>query len=105
MLGDRIAQQRKALGLTQRELAAMLDVSPSTLGMYEQGRRLPTPDILVSLSRKLGVSTDYLLKGKAQDLNDLSEKVPILKGRRIYAVEPIFTWTEGNTLLVAIRYE
>lgn len=34
---------RKTLGLTQKELAAHLKLSASTLGMYEQGRRRPSP--------------------------------------------------------------
>ncbi len=65
MLGTRIATLRHAAGLSQRELAAALCVSTSTIGMYEQGRREPSIDRVIALSRLFGVSTDYLLTGGA----------------------------------------
>ena len=39
--GQFIAENRRTRGLTQRELAALVGMSPSALGMYEQGRRVP----------------------------------------------------------------
>ena len=41
MLGARIALLRRQRGMSQKELAARLGVSPSAVGMYEQGRREP----------------------------------------------------------------
>lgn len=64
MLGARIAALRRAAGLNQAELARKLQVSPSTVGMYEQGRREPSGEILLAIARELGVSTDYLLSGQ-----------------------------------------
>lgn len=65
MLGARIAALRRERNWSQAQLAARLKISPSTLGMYEQERRQPTPDMLVRLAREFRVSTDYLLTGKA----------------------------------------
>lgn len=64
MVGARIAVLRRSAGLSQAELARRLKVSPSAVGMYEQGRREPAADILVALAEIFGVSTDYLLTGK-----------------------------------------
>ena len=64
MLGLRIAAQRKKLGISQTELARRLCVSPSAVGMYEQGRRQPSIDILAAMSRALNVSIDYLVTGR-----------------------------------------
>lgn len=64
MLGVRIASMRKRAGFSQAELAKRLGISASAMGMYEQGRREPPLDIVVSLSELLEVSTDYLLTGK-----------------------------------------
>ncbi len=61
MLGTRIAILRQKAGFSQAALAARLHISPSTLGMYEQGRREPSLDTLVALADELGVSTDILL--------------------------------------------
>ena len=63
MLGNRIALLRRQSKLSQRELAAALQVSPSAVGMYEQGRRVPTAELLVAIAALFGVSTDYLLTG------------------------------------------
>ena len=63
MLGARIAALRKEAGLSQAELAEKLQISASAMGMYEQGRREPSAQMLVSLAQTLGVTTDYLLTG------------------------------------------
>ena len=64
MLGARIAALRKSAGWNQGELAQRLGVSPSAVGMYEQGRREPGAALLVELARQFGVTVDYLLTGK-----------------------------------------
>lgn len=63
MLGSRISALRRSLGLSQADLARRLRISPSAMGMYEQGRREPSLEVLVELAEVLGVSTDYLLTG------------------------------------------
>ena len=62
-MGARIAALRRAAGWNQAELAQRLRISPSAVGMYEQGRREPSADMLVQIARVLGVSVDYLLTG------------------------------------------
>ena len=64
MLGPRIAALRRNAGWSQAELAKQLQVSPSAVGMYEQGRREPSAATLVAMSQLFGVSTDYLLTGR-----------------------------------------
>ena len=64
MLHNRIAQQRRNLGLSQLQLARELKISPSTVGMYEQGRRTPDLHTLTTLSRLFRVSLDYLITGE-----------------------------------------
>lgn len=77
MLGARIAALRKAAGMNQSQLADRLKISPSAVGMYEQGRREPALDTLVALANVFGVSIDYLVTGRPaseaeqQTLNDL----------------------------------
>lgn len=47
--------------LTQREVAEQLGIAPSTLGMYEAGKREPDNDLLVAIAAIYETSTDYLL--------------------------------------------
>lgn len=63
MLGERICLLRRRQGWSQAELAKRLCISPSTVGMYEQGRREPSLAGAVEMSRAFGVSVDYLLTG------------------------------------------
>ena len=63
MLGPRIAALRKRSGMSQAELARRLRISPSAVGMYEQGRREPPAEMLVQLAEIFEVSTDFLLTG------------------------------------------
>lgn len=60
-LGDRLKQVRKAAGLTQDELATRMGVLATTVSNYEKNRSQPNPDMLILLSKYLGVSIDYLL--------------------------------------------
>lgn len=52
---------RKCFGLTQDELANKLDVSRSTIGMYENGSREPDYETLEAIADFFNVDTDYLL--------------------------------------------
>ena len=63
MLANRITQLRRNLGFSQLQLAQKLSISPSALGMYEQSRRTPSLDTLVSMSQIFNVSLDYLITG------------------------------------------
>lgn len=70
MLGMRIAALRRQKNWSQKELAERMGVRPSTIGMYEQGRREPDCAGLVRLAELFGVTTDYLLTGDAADGRD-----------------------------------
>ena len=75
-MGLRIAMLRRAAGWSQAELAEKLKISPSAVGMYEQGRREPAVQMLAVLSELFGVSIDYLVTGKTgpgQDRKVLSQ--------------------------------
>lgn len=59
---------REEKGLTQSELGKELGISPSTVGMYEQGRRVPDVPILKKMSAFFNVSIDYLLENVNHDV-------------------------------------
>lgn len=63
MISLRITYLRKRSGMSQAKLASILNLSPSTIGMYEQDRRIPALETLVSMSKIFGVSLDYLITG------------------------------------------
>ena len=63
MLNVRLAFLRIGKGWSQAELAQRIGVSPSAVGMYEQGRREPSLTLLVHIAQEFVVTTDYLLTG------------------------------------------
>ena len=56
-------------GLTQAELSKTLQVSASSIGMYEQGRREPDNETLGRIANFFNVTTDYLL-GRTDEPGD-----------------------------------
>ncbi len=62
MLGDMIYNLRKEAGFSQEYLGNLVNVSTSSIGMYEQNRRLPNIETLVSICDIFAVSSDYLLE-------------------------------------------
>lgn len=52
--GRRLAVNRQAMGLSQRQLAKRLDVDNSCLSHLEAGRRLPSLDLLYKIAAELG---------------------------------------------------
>lgn len=71
--GNRLKSLRVQSGLTQAQLADKLNISPSTVGMYEQGRREPDNSTLTKLCHELKVSVDYLLGTGSNVKNSDSE--------------------------------
>ena len=61
MIGENLKKLRVEKSLTQGELAKMLGVSASSIGMYEQGRREPDHELLIKMSKIFSVSVDELL--------------------------------------------
>ncbi len=71
-LAVRIRELRKSLSLTQQELARELDVTPQHISRLEIGQAAPSLELLVRLSRRLGVSVDYLLTGDRLPVMDVA---------------------------------
>lgn len=63
MLSNRITYLRKRACMSQAQLANALNITASALGMYEQGRRIPSLETLIRIARLFGVSLDYLITG------------------------------------------
>jgi transcriptional regulator with XRE-family HTH domain len=61
MLKDRLKSLRAEKELSQRDLASLLELSPSTIAMYETGQREPDNETLIKIANFFQVSTDYLL--------------------------------------------
>jgi len=61
--GKRLAEVRRAKGLTQEALAEKADVTALTVAYIEQGRQWPRIATLHSLAKSLSVPVAELFKG------------------------------------------
>ncbi|MBQ8509594.1 MAG: phosphoribosylformylglycinamidine cyclo-ligase [Clostridia bacterium] len=62
-ISDFITERRRAMGLTQQQVAEQLGVSYQAVSKWECGTTLPSVDSLLELSELLGVTADELLRG------------------------------------------
>lgn len=69
---ERIKSLRTERGITQEQLASMLKMSRSTIGMYESGKREPDFEISEAIADIFNVDMDYLT-GRS----DIERKHPI----------------------------
>ena len=75
--GKVIAECRKELGLTQKELADKLGVTDKAVSRWENGKTLPDYTVLDSLCKALGISVNEFYYGEKQtnmDFEQLSEQ-------------------------------
>ena len=63
---------RRKKGYSQLKVAMDLNMSRESLSHYENGKRSPDIETLISLSEYFDISIDYLIRGK-----EFSPKYPI----------------------------
>lgn len=71
MFNERLRNAREQLNISQIQMAKKLGIAVTTYRNYENTTREPNYDILVNISKVLGVSIDYLL-GNFNPVNNLS---------------------------------
>lgn len=63
-VGKHIAKYRKAIGMTQDELGERLHVTRQTISSWENGRTLPSVDMLSDIAEHLTVPVENLIYGR-----------------------------------------
>lgn len=58
---ERLVETRESLGMTQRELAIKLGITPTRLNYWEKGKREPDMLYIKALAEALGVTADWLI--------------------------------------------
>lgn len=58
--GERMRQARKAIGLTQPQLAARIGCTQPMVSQYESGIKTPSLTTAIKISAALGASLDWL---------------------------------------------
>lgn len=68
-MGKRMRERRKALHLTQEQMAEKLNISIKHYGGVERGIAGLSIENLIEVSNILGMNLDYLIKGECQQDN------------------------------------
>ena len=61
LIGERLYDLRKDAGLTQDELAAILNINKHSISSYEREKSEPPDAIKIGIAKYFHVSVDYLL--------------------------------------------
>lgn len=61
IISKRIKELRKENGLNQKELADLCQVKQSCVSKWERGATLPDIEMVITLTKVLHTSSDYLL--------------------------------------------
>ena len=72
-IGKYIAGKRKALGMTQKQLAEKLNMSDKSVSKWERGICLPDVSVYMELCEILGISINEFLAGEDIDAEKKSE--------------------------------
>lgn len=61
-IGDKISRERKVKGLSQKELASLLNVSDKLISKWESGRALPSVEYIEVLCNVFDKDFNYFLQ-------------------------------------------
>lgn len=73
-IGKYIAGKRKALGMTQKQLAEKLNMSDKSVSKWERGICLPDVSVYMELCAILGISINEFLAGEDIDAENVEKK-------------------------------
>lgn len=92
MIGTRIKQLRKALGLTQQEFADRLQIARNNVAGYEIERRSPSDAVITLICREFDVREEWLRAGEGEMFRELSrdEELAEAFGRILRDENPTF---------------
>lgn len=75
LIGKRIAHKRKELGLTQWQVEEKADMTQKYLSNIERATSGLSLDVLMRICDALEVTPDYLLLGRTNSANDISNEI------------------------------
>ena len=87
MFAKRLTNARKAAGLSLREVGTQVGLSHAAIKKYEDGKVLPSSDVLLKLARTLKVRSEYFFRPDTIDLTGLEyRKKCSLPKKRLAAI-------------------
>jgi len=76
--GGKLKKARETIGISQKELAARIKVTPTTISAYEKRKKFPTLENAAAIANELNVSIDELCGGTTPDCKTYSDVIQCL---------------------------
>lgn len=76
-IGDRLKTLRKEAGLSQKQVAELLNMSKPIVSQYESNQRLPSVPKLIRFSRFYKASLDYICENVDEKGQFLDHDIPL----------------------------
>lgn len=89
MIGDRIAELMKKSDYTQKELASMVGVTEAAMSRYLRNEREPRIEVIANLATALNTTSDYLIKGKEDEIEYSYIKNLVARGKSTWGKDEI----------------
>jgi len=102
-LGPRLKEIRLKAGLSLREVARQLNVSPSFVSQIENGKSQPSVATLYSFARLLGVPVDVLFESQWNGKVSSEPKADVEQVSRNIFETPSDAWDESRARISAIN--
>ena len=101
-LGPRLREIRLKTGLSLREIARRLDVSPAFVSQIENGKSQPSVSTLYAFSKLLGVPVDQLFSGEPEIINIENSNTKRVIERNKFG-NPIKAWDSSSARISAMN--
>lgn len=97
-MGLRIAARRKAMRLTQEELAEKLGVSTQMISNLELGKKAIRPENLIKVCEALDLSADYVLTGNSTStaVGAVATKLAALNEKELQIVNDLIDYMNSK---------
>ena len=104
-VGKAISTQRKIRGMTQKQLADLLNVSYQAVSRWEQGISLPSIDIMYDIAQILETTVDFLLNGLSEERKVISYLDTGLDTKKLHIVKDrLNNLISKNDMLIHAKY-
>jgi transcriptional regulator with XRE-family HTH domain len=108
ILAENLKMIRRRLDLTQKELAAKLDVTQAAVGSYEERRAMPAIEVMLRISELSGYTVEQLVSNP-QTITPEEQKVIkwetlkkhfrlYVEGNKVLSEDMAFEWFKMNLL-------
>lgn len=73
----KIKEARERMGMSQKDLAAALNIKPTTFNGYETGAHDPKSSVLAEIAKVCNTSVDFLLGLENDSVPSQTKKIPV----------------------------